>query len=133
MPWAVWGSKEGYFDFTLSETKEEAAGKFNSMVVARRVLVHPLSELEVRLVDVLQPRSLDAQIAAALLRGERAGDVERLPGKPTVEYKPPSKAGGTCMDCGRPRSFGSGKRCRECYSARSAKNALWRKKGTPCP
>lgn len=46
----------------------------------------------------------------------------RKPG-PIQEYRPPVVKGrksdcnaGVCIDCGRPRSFTSGKRCRECFS-----------------
>lgn len=128
MPWIVHGSKEGYYDFTLSDTRDEAAGKFNAAATARRLLVHPLSELEVREVVVLERRSDEDKLIATLLHGERIGLLERVPGKPTVAYKAPTVTEGTCITCGRPKSFGSGKRCRECYSAQTAKNALWKKR-----
>lgn len=128
MPWIVHGSKEGYFDFTLSDSEYETAIKFNDAAAARRLLVHPFSELEVREVVVLERRAPDDKLAAVLLHGERKGLFERLHGTPTVKYQTPKQPGPACIDCGRPRSMSAGQRCRECYSARAAKNALWKTK-----
>lgn len=130
MPYAVHGSEEGFFKFSVADTPDEAIAKFNATVAARRALVHPMSTITVREVTVkwTKPRQLEDRLVATILRAHRRGAVERLPGKPTVEYKAPKRAGDKCVDCGRAKSYGAGLRCRECYSARAGKNALWKAK-----
>lgn len=128
MPYAIHGSKEGYFEFTISDTGDAAIEKLNEAATHKRVLIHPLSTLEVRFVKVLERRSPEDQIAAVMLRGEKAGLFERGHGKTTVKYQQPKQPGPACIDCGRSRSASAGQRCRECYSARAAKNALWKLK-----
>lgn len=75
-------------------------------------------------------RAIEDQIVPALLHLKRMGLADSSPGQPSQSYKKPQKVDSqqpVCKDCGRPKSYGS-TRCRECYSAASAKNAIWRAK-----
>lgn len=62
--------------------------------------------------------------ARRLMYLEDKGVMRRERGMPTVAYKPPKKPLGKCAECGRPIGGYHGK-CRECFSARAAKNAKW--------
>lgn len=61
--------------------------------------------------------------AAAQKERDEARKAGTAPSPEPVLYKEPKQPGEPCIDCGRPRSAGSGQRCAECYHKQAAERA----------